>query len=266
MIGHETARTVLERQLPPATLLYGPPSVGKRTLALHLADHHRVHVLDRWLVLDNSLTISTVRLVASFASRAPQGAFKLVIARLEDAGRPALNAMLKTLEEPPPRVKFMLLSSGKPLSTVASRCTVFELGALSGNQLEHVYRNQGMPATKARRAAVYARGNVLRGFDAERADAHRSQVVTMVKALALGDRDQFATAFKGWDGRCSELLHVLLTEALTGRWSAFREDDAAGLHNDRRRLWHMTIAVVRVKDVRPRLGVRAALEPFLSRR
>lgn len=264
MIGHDKVRSYLERGLPAATLLHGPPSIGKWTLATHLADHHKVHNLDRWLV-EHGLSISTVRLVTHFASRAPQGAFKLIIARLDTASRPAQNALLKTLEEPPPHVKFIFTCSGKPMSTVASRCMRFDLGLLSVPELEAIYETSGIPRSKRRRAAEYARGNVLRGYDADTADAHRSQVITLVKALAVGDRDQFANCFTHWDGRSSELLHTFFTEALTRRWNAFRETDAAGLQHDRRRLWHMTIAVARVKTVRPRLGVRAALEPFLTR-
>lgn len=265
MIGHTMARAYLERELPPSVLLYGPPSIGKWTLANHLADHHQVHALDRWLV-EHNLTVSTARLITTFATRAPQGQFKLIIARLDDATRAGLNAMLKTLEEPTPTVKFIFTAHGKPLATIASRCTVFELGTLSPPELEHLYRSRGMPGTKARRAAVFARGSVTRGYDAEQADAHRAQVLTLVRALTTGDRDQFHAVFNGWDGRSSELLHALFTEALTGRWSTFKEADAAGLNHDRRRLWHMVIACMRVRDVRPRLGVRAALEPFLTTR
>lgn len=264
MIGHHNARTYLERTLPSATLLYGPPSIGKWTLANHIADHYKVHNLDRWRV-EHGLAVGTVRLITHFASRAPQGTFKLIIARLDEASRPAMNALLKTLEEPPPHVKFIFTCSGKPLSTVSSRCTTFELGLLTVAELEAIYEQAGVPRTKRRRAAEYARGSVLRGFDADNADAHRTQVVTLIKALATGDRDQFAACFTHWDSRSSELLTTFFTEALTHRWNAFKEADTAGLHHDRRRLWHMTIALARVRTVRPRLGVRAALEPFLTR-
>lgn len=264
MIGHDRARRALETALPQATLLYGPPSIGKWTLAVHLADHHHVHVLDRWLV-DHGLSISTARLITHFAGRAPQGHFKLVIARLDDASRPALNALLKTIEEPPPRVRFLFTAATKPQATVASRCHVYELGELSIPELEAIYEQAGVPRLKRRRAAEYARGNVKRGFDAERADAHRAQVIALIKAVAVGDHDQFAACFTTWDARHSELLNTLLTEALTRQWHTFTEADTAGLHEHRRTLWRMTVAVVRVKDVRPKLGIRAVLEPFLRR-
>lgn len=264
MIGHDTARTLLERELPPATLLHGPPSIGKWTLALHLADHHHVHAVDRWLV-DHCLSIGTARLVSAFAARAPRGPFKLIIARLDDASRPALNALLKTLEEPPPHVKFVLVSAGRALPTVASRCHVFEMGLLTVAQLEQIYGRAGVPRAKIRRAADYARGQVERGFQAESADQHRTLVISLAKALSTSDRDLFTAVFEHWDGRCNDLLTTLLTECLTHKWKVFTEADTAGLHHDRSRLWRMVAALTRLPAARPKLGVRATLEPFLAR-
>jgi replication-associated recombination protein RarA len=265
VIGHRAARAYLERELPIVTLLHGPPSIGKWTLANHLADHHHVHKADRWLV-ERAMTMDTVRLVTHYAARAPHGVFKLVVARLDDCHSRVLNAMLKTLEEPPPRVRFLLTSHTRPIATVRSRAMCFELGELSVDELTDVYRAQGWPDHRARRAALYARGRVTRGYDAERADDHRAQVVTLLRAINTGDHEQFHAAFDGWDSRCSELLHTFITEALTRRWNTFAEADAAGIDQDRRRLWRMAAAVVRVRAVRPRLGVRAALEPFVTGR
>lgn len=265
MIGHAVARTHLERNLPRATLLYGPASIGKWTLANHLADHHRIHTVDRWLV-DHGLSISTVRLITAFSARAPHGPAKLIIARLDDASRAAQNAMLKTLEEPPPYIRFLFTTCERPLSTVQSRCTTFELGELTPAELERIYRDQGYTPVRARRAAVFARGSVKRGYAADSADSHRALVVNLIGSLATGDADQFAAAFGTWDGRCSELLTTFLTEALTRRWQTFTEAEAHGLHNDRARLWKMVAALTRVQGVRPRLGVRAALEPYLIAR
>lgn len=265
MIGHGTARAYLERELPTATLLYGPASVGKWTLASHLADFHRVSTVDRWQV-PHGLTIDTVRLVTAYAHRAPYGAFKLIQARLDASSRQALNALLKTLEEPPPKVKFMLISSSGTLPTVASRCTVFELGELTAGQLEQIYRTQGYTAARAHRAAQFARGQVARGYDAEGSDNHHELVQQLAKALGTGDRELYDQVFKTWDARCTQMLTSLFLECLTQRWAQFNEADGCGLHRDRRRVWSMVSAVGRLNLARPRLGVRVALEPFLERR
>jgi replication-associated recombination protein RarA len=264
VIGHEHARHILERELPQATLLHGPSSIGKWTMARYLADHHRVAPIDRWEV-PQGLTIETVRLVAAYAARAPHGKFKLIVVRLDDSTPKALHALLKTLEEPPPSVRFLLTSTESTLPTVASRCMVFELGLLSVEQLEALYRTQGLSASKAQRAAHHARGQVKRGYEAERADHHRNQVINLAKALAASDHDLYAAVFTGWENPSTDMLSTFLTECLTQRWSTFTEADSFGLHHDRTRLWRMVAALTRLKAARNKLGVRTALEPFLRR-
>lgn len=265
MIGHQAARAYLERQLPTATLLVGPPSVGKWTLATHLVQHHQVKPIDRWEV-QHGLTVDTVRLICAYAARAPQGPFKLIVARLDSSSHQALNALLKTLEEPPPQVRFLLTSAARPSPTIASRCVVFELGFLPAPELEQIYRTQGYPSGKAHDAAAYARGQVSRGYDFAGSDTSKNLIVRLAHALATGDRDLYASVFTGWDARCVQTLTTFLTECLTHRWSVFAEQDTGGLHLDRRRVWAMTSAISRLPAARPRLGIRAALEPFLNTR
>jgi len=152
------------------------------------------------------------------------------------------------------------------LPTVSSRCTTFELGALSVGELEMIYRQQGLSQAKAVRAARFARGQVARGYQADADDSPRVQAANLAKALAMRDHDLFDAVFASWDDACTTILVTFLTECLTQRWNTFTEADTAGLHHDRRLLWQLTSALSRLPNARPRLGVRAALEPFLSRR
>jgi hypothetical protein len=264
VIGHDQVRSILEDELPPATLLRGPRSIGKWTLALHLADHHRVAPVDRWLV-EYGFTKDTVKLVTAYAARTPYGKFKLIVARLDQSAKPALNALLKTLEEPPPRVKFILVATGETLGTVASRCETYDLGLLSTRDLEKIYKDQGLSSFKAERAARHARGQVDKGYQLDSAVSHYNQVINLAKALATGDRDLFAASFASWDANHTDLLTTLFTECLTHNWTMFAEDDTFGLHRDRTRLWRMVSAITLLPAARPRLGIRAALQPFLSR-
>lgn len=265
MIGHTTARAYLERELPVATLLHGPASVGKWTLADHLARHYHVRSNDRWDV-PLGLSVETVKLVSAYAARAPMGEFKLIVARLDSSHDRALHALLKTLEEPPPKVRFLLTSASRSLPTISSRCKVFELGFLSPHELEDIYRSQGLPQLKARRAATFARGQVARGYQVDTINAPRNTVTTLVRALASGDGDGFDSVWKDWDAHCTELLSTFFTECLTRRWVLFTQADAGGIEGDRQKLWQMVSSISRLSYARPRLGVRAALEPFLNRR
>jgi DNA polymerase-3 subunit gamma/tau len=80
----------------------------------------------------------------------------------------SFNALLKTLEEPPPHVKFLLATTDPqrlPV-TVLSRCLQFNLKSLTlaqiGGQLEHILKAEGIPAEPGaiRQLALAANGSL----------------------------------------------------------------------------------------------------------
>ncbi|MEZ5853547.1 MAG: DNA polymerase III subunit delta' [Hyphomicrobiaceae bacterium] len=80
------------------------------------------------------ITVDEVRRIKSFLSHTGEaGANRVVIVDTADQlNVNAANALLKSLEEPPPRTFFMLLtaSPGRLLPTIRSRCRVLDLKAL----------------------------------------------------------------------------------------------------------------------------------------
>ena len=126
----------------------------------------------------------------------------------------AFNAMLKTLEEPPAHVKFILATTDpqKILVTVLSRCLQFNLRQLSPPQLSahltHVLNGEGIPAdSKALELIARAAGGSVRdalslldqaiahGAGAVQADqvgqmlgtSNLSRMLSMLGALVSGD-------------------------------------------------------------------------------
>lgn len=261
--GHREVTAILERELPPVALLAGPPSVGKWTLAQHLADHHRVAMVDRSLWPDG-LVIDGARTIKKFVATAPMGTLKLVMARLDGSTVPALNALLKTLEEPPPRARFILTACAPTLPTIVSRAQVLRLGLLHDEELVDVLCAQGMSATAARKAAPLGRGQVKQALQAEAMLAAKAAVLTVAKALATHDAELYDRAFTSFDDQAGILMRAWLEEAITGQWRWFAEADTFGLRRDPARLRRMLVAVSQLAGARPRLGVRAALEPFLT--
>lgn len=266
VVGHTTTRLILERDLPTVALLVGPEGTGKWTLVRHLNLHHRVAMVDR-LICPSDLSIDEVRRVTEYTRRSPYGPFKLISLNLDGASRPALNALLKTLEEPPPRVKFLLTSSQPLLPTVMSRCVVYRLGLLTVAELTKVLIQQGLTAARAAQAARQGRGQVSAALAADKSNnTARQTVLDVVRAMATTDRDLFDRAFGHWDISCNDLLATWITEALTCRPTLFSDDEFFGLNRHRERLLDIAIAVTRLPSARPKLGVRAALEPFTVRR
>jgi DNA polymerase-3 subunit gamma/tau len=83
----------------------------------------------------------------------------------------AFNALLKTLEEPPPHVKFMFATTDpeKVLSTILSRCQRFDLRRIPAALIvKHLAGIAGKEGVKLDEAALYA---IARGADGGMRDA-----------------------------------------------------------------------------------------------
>ena len=155
-----------------ALLLTGPKGIGKATFAFHLAHHLLSHprgedapetfgrpdpasavarqvasgahpaVLhltrpydERTKKFKSAITVDEVRRVGRFLSlRAHDDSYRVVIVDpADEMNRNAANALLKSLEEPPARAIFLLISHapGTLLPTIRSRCQVLRFASLS---------------------------------------------------------------------------------------------------------------------------------------
>lgn len=183
------AQAYQEGRMHHALLFDGPQGVGKTTLAFHLAGHMLAHpdhasapgkivrpdytkplwrqiaggvhpaVLHITRSLDQKsgkfktgITVDEIRKVTHFLTRtASDHAWRIVIVDpADDMNRNAANALLKTLEEPPARALFILVShsAGKLLPTIRSRCQTISFKPLDDGSmiaaLEHVGQAVGL--------------------------------------------------------------------------------------------------------------------------
>ncbi|MCQ8278676.1 DNA polymerase III subunit delta' [Acetobacteraceae bacterium KSS8] len=178
LIGHDAAERALidgarSGRLHHAWLLTGPAGIGKATLARRFAtwllagqpgkdglavpsDHpvrRRVEAnthADLLLVgraFDEKknrqraeIVVEDTRRIAEFLRLTPaEGGWRIVVLdEAEHMNRAAANALLKVLEEPPPRTVMLLASSvpGRLLPTVRSRCRLLRLDALGPVEME----------------------------------------------------------------------------------------------------------------------------------
>jgi DNA polymerase-3 subunit delta' len=151
-------------------LLHGPPGVGKATLAFRFArwllagapslggasplaipeghpvmrriiagGHADLRVLRRTMnsrtdKMRGEIVVDDVRAAAAFMRLTPaEGGWRvLIIDRADDLNTNAANALLKLLEEPPPRAVLLLISDapGRLLPTLRSRCRRLALAPL----------------------------------------------------------------------------------------------------------------------------------------
>jgi len=112
-----------------------------------------------------------------------------VIPKADTLTTQAQNALLKTLEEPPEYVVFMLLAENINafLPTVLSRCVVFTIKPLTSNTIEnYLLENKNTTSEKANVFAEYSQGsigNAIKYAESEEFGNMRKIVVNALKNI-----------------------------------------------------------------------------------
>ena len=228
--GHDrlldlTAAAALRGTLPPSLIFAGPEGVGKRTAAVALAQllncaapvqatgraapdacgacasctriargvHADVLVIEPGE--NGSIRIDAVREAIERAAYRPfEGRRRVVIVDSADAMvSEAQNALLKTLEEPPPASMFVLVTSRPDvlLITVRSRCQRLRFGPLAPGEVAEVLRTaHGWEPAAAHAAASVSDGSVgaaLEGASADFLEAREAARRLLETAAASAD-------------------------------------------------------------------------------
>ncbi|MES2338463.1 MAG: DNA polymerase III subunit delta' [Pseudomonadota bacterium] len=242
LVGNDAARRAIDDadlagSLHHAWLIAGPAGVGKagfahataerllarganeqggRTAAMIAAGAHPDFRLLERLPIDadkpekgsaRSIKIDQVRALGPMFAVKPSMSTRrvIVVDAIDDLERPASNALLKSLEEPPSGTIFLLVSHapGRLLPTIRSRCRLLRFDPLSDAEVAGVLRAR-LPQASAGEIAALVRagagspGRALRfaGLDlaaietalteiADDGDPDNRQRVRLSKALAL---------------------------------------------------------------------------------
>ncbi|MDE2240012.1 MAG: DNA polymerase III subunit delta' [Rhodospirillales bacterium] len=275
--GHEGAvnalyQAVRSGRLHHGWLLAGPPGIGKATLAYRFgrwllaggqspdlavpetsgvfrrvaaATHPDFFTVERRVnvkteKLQGEIVIKTVQEASAFMRLTPaEGGWRVVVVDgAEDMNPNAANALLKLLEEPPPRAILLLVSAapGRLLPTIRSRCRVLPMSPLPDAAMRALLADYA-PEADAARLIELAEGSIgnalnLAGGDgvamAALVDEALNAPVKPARAQAIADN--VARTVEGADK--FELFFSLLRTRLAARTRAAARAGAAHLsHN-----------------------------------
>jgi len=208
-----------------AYLLVGPRHIGKGTLALNLAqalncdapeppcsqcrscrrilEHKHADIVSIGLDSRAEISINEIRELQRLANLPPyEGKHKVfIINDAEYLSTEAANSLLKILEEPPPKLVWLLLTAEKSrlLPTVVSRCQQLELKPMSLEQVEQILINlHNIDTGKAKLLARLCQGclgwalSALADEDILVQRAHRISTLSSLTSASLEQRFAYA--------------------------------------------------------------------------
>lgn len=258
LVGHQEVARELSLRLPPVSVINGPQSVGKRLIAAYAAIKNSISRVD--FIEIKRLTVQDAKRIKDFVMTAPHSNYKFILIDLDQASRPAMDDLLKTLEEPPEFARFSLITSSRVLPTLATRAHKYSVGLLSPDELKTILTSKGISAEYADKYCHL--GRVDLAISAVEKSFYTSTIITVLQAVEAGDYELFNQAFKGMDDHMALLLVETLKESVSKSWRLIKPEYIGAFSTTRAALTVLT-AWSNVQDAKPTLAVRTALESVM---
>lgn len=259
LVGHQGVIGALSHQLPPVSIITGPPSVGKRMIATYAAIKNNVARVDFTEV--SRLTVDEAIRIKDFMSTAPVNDLKFALIDLDAATRQATDKLLKSLEEPPGYARFTLISSNRLPYTLMTRGHKYTVGLLNSEELLAILLKQGIAEKEA--VKVCKLGRVDLAMQAYQDMAARTTAISVLQSVESGDYILFTQAFKAVDERAAAMILAVLEESAAQNWRMFNPE-YLGVFAKRQAALKILSAWSNVSSARPQLAVRVALESVMK--
>jgi DNA polymerase III delta' subunit len=196
IVGNSRVKKILrlalqKNRLPNSLLFYGPKGVGKRSLALTLAEAvncerrgadacgecptclaisgGRFPDVQEVKPSGQVIRVDRVREMRQAAYMRPMVGRKrvFIISEADKMNDESFNTVLKILEEPPLFSHFILLTDNPYLilATIKSRCQVLQFVPIGREEIARTLLEKGYPEDRARIMSLFVRGNLEEALD-----------------------------------------------------------------------------------------------------
>ena len=228
-LAHRIARRLLGAQPDPAGGVMASRADDPATRLVLAHSHPDFILLDRYDVegkLRRGISVDEARRLPAFFAKAPALApwRVAIIDAVDDLNTNAANALLKTLEEPPPRGVLLLVSHspGRLLPTIRSRCRRLAVRPWPADAVARLVCDRlGLDADAAAGIAAMSGGSPGRALQlagSEAGEADRAADL-LLAALPGGDEAQLVRLAEGFRGGEGAERFSLLLERISDRIS-----------------------------------------------
>jgi DNA polymerase-3 subunit delta' len=245
-LAYRVARSILDPQKSrdcdiPSLDVPHDSHVARQVAAL---SHPNLSVLRRAPATDKKGPSATIpveavrRALGMFGSTAANGGYRVcIVDSAEDLTISSANALLKVIEEPPPRSIFLIVSHApqRVLPTIRSRCRRLLLRPLENHHISAAIASLGSPWTDIpqdvlNQALLYGEGSVRRTLELLDADkvAFIDQVTRLLNGLPKADTKQVLALAEALSRRDADDSYELALETVQ-RWVSERLHERAGL-------------------------------------